>query len=580
MKTIFELGQDHIVRSREDPPNVLILTKMPLFVLAMRFREATDRDEIGPSMWKLAISTLKDKEGEAKDEAVLALAKEIKIKMQALRDILPINKVLDSMPDNEDIEGLLGDAAGINNPDCEMLELDRLGAAYLASMGEEGRRLADKIRTKSRERLTKWLEYQEKYTAGEWENLLPAEVVTQLKSQINEPLTVLPGDWISTWQIAPDNCPDPLYIWRDETFIFSKGGNPFTPGLYFKHLAAAIWLDRVKPIYERQQRFVPAISRGVFDGLLTGCAPSAKPYKAREQTIIQARNRAPILEVRPDAWMAERFSLALADSEAIRLVLEKKLKALSTPTGLRTLIHLVKIGNMHCGIDGLPAPAIWEVPGGLAVAARELGLNSKRDPNILRDTLDALAALQIPLQGDNDRGQWGLLDWNYAPAKGRSPGLVKVYIYEPLTGTGVHKLGPQNRLLTPIPDLPPPDSKAYVGDRRTRAAQGLFHFHLALYLADRSRELANIGGIEIQDKDWQNLAEQAELPSRILPDLKRAYGAGLWPVLNRLESGLYIPSDPKVLDFLTKQGKLRNNRSAAGKESSRKRNSSPKLPPR
>jgi hypothetical protein len=551
------------------------LSQMPLYVLARRFVEAASFPEPGPALWSLAADTLQNEQGEIVEATLGRLAREIQASIQALRNALtPLDAAFDALDLSDDLEGQLCAAAGTDAPDGELLELDRLGAAYLASLGAEGKRRADKILEKSRERWTAWKDYKAAWAAGGWKERLP-EIVAR---GAHPPLISVPPPWDSAWTVdpggRPGSCPDLLHLWRDQTFIFSGGRNHFPPGRYFKHLAAAVWLDLVKPRLEREARFsVPTLARPVARAVIGVLGPDTASYPAGGGQLVLESERigGRVLGSARVEALARRFKLPLADTEAVRMVLDQKIKALRTPTGIRTFCHLVAVAHEKMTIGQEPAPASWEVAGGLAIAARQIGLGSKQDPDIMRDTLDALASILLPIAGDLDTGHVPLINWTYAPAWGRNPGFVRVDLYEPMAGGYLFKLQGKDRNLTPVPQLPPPNSPVYVGDRSTRAAQAVFHLELNQYMAEHSGDIAKRGGVEIRDKNWQELADLAGLPRRLLADLIRAYLGSLFPVLRCLDSGLYLPADKATADFLAEQGRRKEAQSERGKRGARTR---------
>jgi len=459
-----------------------------------------------------------------------------------------------------------------DNPEGGMLPLNRLAADYLESIGPmgEGAKEAADLREAAREQWTAWEQYRQEHK---------------------------PASWFDAWQSDPARCPDLLKPYRTagvpvaEAQAFKAGHTARYPECpYLLALARAVWLDVVKPrieaerqraarIADRETRFpVPTAARSIVQSharLLHGetvvCPQEGGGAWAVESGTGERIGRVEMERLRN---LAQRHGLVLSDSEAVRELLQSKIRDAGTVTGISTFRYFAKVAHRSMVVHEEPPPVLWPATddgwfrGGLDELARSMGFRSSQDADKVRAALDAMAVVQLPIPGDNDTGHLDLLTWQYIPRRGRTGARIRVVLYEPLCGLRIAQRRIGERRLTPIPDLPAPDR--FVGDRTAHAAQLLMQQWLMLHLTDHSLDLVQDGGVEITDSDWRRMADRSELPSRLLAPLRDAYlGPPLLPVLKRTPSGLYVPGDERILAVLKEQGKALVKWSKRGSKGSR-----------
>ena len=110
--------------------------------------------------------------------------------------------------------------------------------------------------------------------------------------------------------------------------------------------------------------------------------------------------------------------------------------------------------------------------------------------------------------------------------------------------------------------------RAYAGK------QVRLYLYVMGYMAAQSRFMVENGGIPFDDPVWEKLREKAELSKKTAGKVKPFYvkpTGGLWPMLERLPSGLYAVKDENILPFLERQGHIRVKAGLAGEASAKKR---------
>jgi len=316
---------------------------------------------------------------------------------------------------------------------------------------------------------------------------------------------------------------------------------------------------------EREAKFPVAVApTAVVSGLNESGLSSTRILTTNDKSIIMVGNQGrTIARLTHDrqAVIAERYGVPVADEGAVERIMQTKVESLRTYTAMRVVRWLCQEGH-KAFIHGLDKGEVVHI-GGLDTFVKVLGLPPSAIDDVI-NTFDCLDALTLVVPGRGRDGSVHLLTWNHHPAKGRRPGRVNVTIEAPLCGTSAFIMPTDNNLLCPMPPPPPPISKR----PRDLAPELRFHTSTMLLLTDKSRELYEVGGVEITQSDWKRLAEQAELSERQLSTVQSYYSGDneLWPqVLRRQPNKLYRPADDSIYKLLYDQGQRRSNQANRSK---------------
>ena len=203
-----------------------------------------------------------------------------------------------------------------------------------------------------------------------------------------------------------------------------------------------------------------------------------------------------------------------------------------------------------------------EIAGGYEELARQLGYNPSAGK-----TLDALKKIMhfqsvfrftIPT---TDGGSWhgNLIILEEKKNKFGEIGKLIITAGSMLAPDAVYTTNPTDgdNLLIPFIDLP----EEMIGRRLTWGPQALYHLLLSKHITDKSRELAQKGSITILDKEFQNLAEEANLPRETLVRLQDVQKLFCSPDQGFLEKQgneyALNKKNERVQEHLVKQGKIR-----------------------
>jgi len=347
-------------------------------------------------------------------------------------------------------------------------------------------------------------------------------------------------------------------------------------------LARVIWHDDFKPQAERAQRLgTVGLARPVVEQIASTLVRSARIEEDASGAVelLRGNRRAGVINPVALSEIARRRGLPPGVvNSAIRGMLDAQIKAMRSLTGQRLFRLLVREAFKKAVSEGQgPGPVEIEFHGGGQEVAKRIGLagHSKQTQKI-RNALDGYSLLELPIEGSARTGHAWLLRWDDIPSRPGQRQVIRVTLNRPLTPYYVNTLPGSDRLITPIPAVLP----QLVGKPANHGPQMLMHLGVFLFLTECSVELYERGSVHIGSREWQRLADEAEVPRVLLDEIRSVYVApssdgSLFPVFSLVEGTRtrYTLADhlDKEAAFLMEQGERRSRASESGRASARAR---------
>jgi uncharacterized membrane protein len=336
-------------------------------------------------------------------------------------------------------------------------------------------------------------------------------------------------------------------------------------------LARVLWPLKVRPDLERERN--RRDSAGVVAPVLTSLVETARVGLAGARHGAQVdwvENSARILDKNGRAVGELRVQGPTVDGRVI------KLAALGTLAAQRVLRWAIWEGYEKRFIRADPEFSVLTVEGGEGTLAAQFGLKGRKAANSLREAFDAWSAVWI----DTPKGYGRIFAaYHHKPAPGRAARL-EVHLLGPLRPgyvndeLALHRHAEDKRIVpVPMPEQLPP----LVGRENEGAPQAQLQLLTLREFRTRAEELAQRGAVEISEKRWRELAEEAALPLRLLADVLNAFSTGRGttpapPFLTRSgrnDFGLADAYKRERTAILSAAGKVKRGRAAGRKRVAR-----------
>jgi hypothetical protein len=293
-------------------------------------------------------------------------------------------------------------------------------------------------------------------------------------------------------------------------------------------LARVLWPLAVRPEFERERE--RRDSAGVIAPVLTGLVSVSR----RGAQVDLFENKARILDQRGRVVGELRMGPTI-DGSLI------KLSALGTLAAQRLLRFAIWEGYEKRYIRGEPNFAELWVEGGWKALAEKFGQKAGKATQEIREAAYALDAICI----DTPRGVGRIFAVHeHKPGPGR-PARVEMHLLGPLRPGYVtdelaaHRIAEDKRIVpVPMPSKLPP----MAGRENEWAPQAQLQLLSMREFRTHAEELADRGTVEIPEKRWRDLAEEAAVPLRILAEVLGAFVAGK-------EDAPAFLTRPKAWDF-------------------------------
>jgi hypothetical protein len=277
-------------------------------------------------------------------------------------------------------------------------------------------------------------------------------------------------------------------------------------------LARVLWTLDVRPKLERELGRKDAA--GVIAPVLTSLVSASR----RGVQVELFEDKARILDKRGQVVGEVRVGPTI-DGQVIRL------NALGTLAAQRLLRFAIWEGYEKRYIREEPNFAELWVDGGWQALAKKFGQTAGKATKEIREAAYALDAISI----DTPRGIGRIFAVHeHKPGPGR-PARVEMHLLGPLRPgyvtdeLALHRLAEDKRIVpVPMPNKLPP----MVGRENEWASQAQMQLLALRELRTHAEELATNGAVEISEKRWRELAEEASLPLRLVAEVLGAFVGG------------------------------------------------------
>jgi len=206
--------------------------------------------------------------------------------------------------------------------------------------------------------------------------------------------------------------------------------------------------------------------------------------------------------------------------------------ALQSLTTGQLLRWLVWSGWRQRFVERMPDPSLIIVERGWTGLARQLALKGKKAADEVYASVAALAEFRLPLSPTLNEAH------NYSrlltidgerKARGRQAGELRLALLGPLRPGYVfeqlkdHRI-PEDKRLVPMPL--PEQLPAMIGKEANWGSQGSLQLLTMRELRRYAEKLFEEGGVQFSTKAWHDLADEAHLPKRMVPDVLDAWLSG------------------------------------------------------
>ena len=315
---------------------------------------------------------------------------------------------------------------------------------------------------------------------------------------------------------------------------------------YIKMLSDILWEDVCSSIWNKEKKFVPAIPKGFW-------LQTIKPTLLKSSKIQKSEDQ--VSFVGETGKIAISVKIPFLDKKSLDLI-TRGIGSLGSLTGHRALRWEIKNGCQNA-IDGVPDPRVLVTEGGYEGIANLIGCG--KSPARISETKSILYAqananFHMP-NGDKTSSLIILQEMEHH--RNGEPSKIKIILGDLLLPHSLFSL-PKNeqRLLIPITDLPP-----LIGSPNTFAAQAMLQLLILEEFSKQSDRLSQKGSVFIDQKKWNELANEALLKTDNVKEVIKAWCS------NSINGIAFLKQDgdeftisndhPDVLHFLEEQGKKR-----------------------
>lgn len=338
-----------------------------------------------------------------------------------------------------------------------------------------------------------------------------------------------------------------------DTWILKKPKTSiFSP--YLGMLAYVTWKDLCSAQWNKERRNVPALTQGVHPSVAKILSHRTEPKEIHKNFYL----------IHKDQVIA---TLPTIDPKLIQLVTKGVGK-------LNSLYHH-KLIRFECRsafenwATGTSDMRLLYFERGASEICEKLGFKNNKAIEAIKALLHAQAHLEFQFE-DGNRGNLIVLNKFRSSLSGREEG-ISITLGEQLLPGYVFQSSKRNRLLIPVPELPP-----LISSTNSHGNQASLQMLIMQKFADKSVDLASEGSIIITEKEWNEMAEESGLPMSIFKQTKDRWlndGDDGARVLVQEEHERFSlgPAYSKEQNFLIDQGHLRAKKQKEGVKSKKSR---------
>ncbi|MES2273226.1 MAG: hypothetical protein V4487_03450, partial [Chlamydiota bacterium] len=319
-------------------------------------------------------------------------------------------------------------------------------------------------------------------------------------------------------------------------------------------LTDVVWEDICSPLWGRQEKNVPAITQSVQRPVSRFLSSRAeiRTTNGKPTILYEGKAVAEIATIDP-----KLMPIVTKGSRSLNSIYHHKLLRFECKTGFENWAQ------------GKADARVLRFERGETEIAETLGFKFKEAPSIIKSLLHAQAHMNFFFD-DGSNGNLVVLRQFRSRTTNREEG-VEIVLGTQLMPYYTFQTDRRNRLLVPVPDLPP-----LVSAFQFHAGQALLQMLIMEEFTNKSIDLATEGSIEINPERWQAFFKQSGLPESVFRQAIQR-----WLLDGPDGSRFLIQTAPdrytlgesyrKEVNFLTTQGLHRKERQLKGKESSKKR---------
>lgn len=335
--------------------------------------------------------------------------------------------------------------------------------------------------------------------------------------------------------------------------------NPFYPD-FLRLLCDVLWLDIISPKEKKRIRLkTPAIAKKVW-------YESTATFLSNKNSVSETEKS---IEYRSESGNLLAYADVATIDKAVLPFISEGLKNVSKLTGQKTFRWLVRTAWSNV-IDEVTDARLIHTKGGFAGIAEMIGCTKKSDTQQVKKILHALDSCKVTISKNSSEIIEGRLISMGVVKTTRNghPSEIDIIVGTMLLPHYVFELGKKDRLLLPIPELPP-----MIGNHKTYASQGLLQLYFIEELSNKSRELRSNGYVHIPEEKWVELATKAGLATTMIPQV-----IDRWNQEDGIieADGEYYTLNQKgykaELDFLLEQGERRETNSKRAKQTKKRKN--------
>ena len=321
---------------------------------------------------------------------------------------------------------------------------------------------------------------------------------------------------------------------------------------YLKMLATVLWKDRIEGQFDRSQKQLPALTQSVSRPVSRFLSSRAQIDPAKGTVAYEGKVVAEIATIDP-----KLMPIVTRGSHNLNTIYHHKLLRFECRSGFEKWAQ------------GSADPRVLRFEGGETEIAERLGIKYKDAPSIIRSLLHAQAYMNFHFD-DGSYGNLIVLRQFKSRKTNREEG-VEIVMGTQLMPGYTFSTDKRNRLLVPVPELPP-----FISSSNYHAGQALLQMLIMEELTNNSIDLATLGSIEINDEKWKSFQKQAGLPDSVFKNAITRWlsdGDDGGRFLIQVEKDRFTLGEEysKEMNFLFFQGRHRKDQQARGLGSAKKK---------
>ena len=316
---------------------------------------------------------------------------------------------------------------------------------------------------------------------------------------------------------------------------------------FLKCLAMVVWDDKVKALFEKDKKNVPALTHGVHPAVTRILSPRVETRTIKNE--LQMTHDGKIIATLPTID-PKLLAMVTKGAGSLNSIYHHRLIRFECKTGFENWIN------------SKTDPRVLRFERGCTEITEQLGLTSNKAIEEIKAILVAQAYMHFTFD-DESCGNLIVLRNFRSRGCNRDNG-VEIVLGTQLLPHYTFQTSKRASLLIPVPDLPP-----LVSSSNYHAGQALLQMMVMQEFSEQSIEFAETGSVIILKDKWEKFAKESGLPESVFKQTLARWnqdGDDLPRFLINPEPDRYAlgGSYKKEADFLKQQGLLRKQRKKSG----------------